>query len=442
MQLSRRTLFGGLAGTAVMGALTACGGGKQPGSTGSAAAGGSGTAASAWGLSGGVAQSTFQKSFDSWNAANAGKTINIQFMANDAYKEKIRTSVGSGNAPTLIYSWAGGTLAAYVAANQVVDLTSGTADLQKRLIPAVVDVGKVNDKVYAVPNNNTQPVLFYSNKDVLSKAGVDGVPTTYDGLLSAVDKMKSAGINIPIALAGASQWPELMWIEYLLDRQAGPELFKKIFAGDTSGWVDPGMEKAATMVQELVTAGAFGDKYGSVVADANADAALVYTGKSGLLLQGAWVLGTFTTDAPDFVKGGKLGYGPFPAITGGKGDPKNVYGNPANFWSISASASAEQQKAAMEYLNTAMFNAQYVDDLIAGGAVPVTTDAASKLGAAENGEFLTYCYNMAKDAPSFQLSWDQALSASVSQTLLTNLSQLFLKQITPAQFCSNMQAAK
>lgn len=133
MQLSRRTLFGGLAGTAVMGALTACGGGKQPGSTGSAAAGGSGTAASAWGLSGGVAQSTFQKSFDSWNAANAGKTINIQFMANDAYKEKIRTSVGSGNAPTLIYSWAGGTLAAYVAANQVVDLTSGTADLQKRL---------------------------------------------------------------------------------------------------------------------------------------------------------------------------------------------------------------------------------------------------------------------------------------------------------------------
>ena len=89
-----------------------------------------------------------------------------------------------------------------------------------------------------------------------------------------------------------------------------------------------------------------------------------------------------------------------------------------------------------------MFNAQYVDDLIAGGAVPVTTDAASKLGAAENGEFLTYCYNMAKDAPSFQLSWDQALSASVSQTLLTNLSQLFLKQITPAQFCSNMQAAK
>jgi raffinose/stachyose/melibiose transport system substrate-binding protein len=45
---------------------------------------------------------------------------------------------------------------------------------------------------------------------------------------------------------------------------------------------------------------------------------------------------------------------------------------------------------------------------------------------------------MAQNAPHFQLSWDQALAPAPAQALLTNLSQLFLKQITPQQFSANM----
>lgn len=437
-----RGLRAGVVAVTVVSALTltACGGGARPGGAdGGGAAGGSGF--SAWALTGGAEQA-FRDSFTEWNNANGDTKVSSEFFANDAYKEKIRTAVGSGNAPTLIYNWSGGTLKEYVQNEKVVDLTESTKVLQNRLLPSVLASGKVDGKVYAVPNNNAQPVVLFTNKDVMSKAGLSKAPTTFDELLSAVEKLKAAGVKTPIALAGQSVWPELMWLEYLADRVGGPELFGKIKAGDASAWSDPAMLKALDMISQLVKAGAFGDRYGSVTADSGADVALIHQNQAGMLLQGAWVYGSFLTDNPDFVKAGKLGYADFPSVSGGKGDENNIVGNPANFWSISANASEAQRTAALKYLNESLFNDTYVKSLIDGGNVPVTKDAESKLAESDQKDFLTFAYGMVKDAPNFELSWDQALTSSQSQTLLTNLSKLFLGQATPQQFAAAMKAAK
>ena len=60
------------------------------------------------------------------------------------------------------------------------------------------------------------------------------------------------------------------------------------------------------------------------------------------------------------------------------------------------------------------------------------------LSSAQNGEWLQYNYNIVQKAPHFQLSWDQALLPQPAQALLTNLDQLFLKQVTPQGFSTNM----
>lgn len=427
---TRAATVGAVATTAVL-LLSACGG-SEPGA--------SGGSASAWVLTGG-AEPTFRSSFEDWNKANADDEIKTEYFANDAYKEKIRTAVGSGNAPTLIFSWAGGALQDYVQNGDVVDLTSLTGDLQQRLVPSVLDTGTVDGKVYAVPNNNAQPIVLYYNRKVLADAGIDAAPDTFDGLLDAVAALKDAGVDTPIALAGQSQWPELMWIEYLADRVGGPDTFDAVLNGEPDAWSSPEMLEALGLIKQLVDAGAFGDKFGSVVADANADAALLHTGQAGMLLQGAWVYSSFLTDAPDFISGGDLGFAGFPAVEGGKGDPADIVGNPANFWSVSASASKAQQAAAVKYLNDALFDDDYVASLVKNGGVPVTTGAEAQLASSEQAPFLTFAYGMVKDAPSFQLSWDQALPASQGQALLSNLSQLFLGQQTPEQFADAMNAA-
>ncbi|WP_026923977.1 ABC transporter substrate-binding protein [Glycomyces arizonensis] len=424
----RRTLLALGASAPIVAAASACG--NEPG-------GPSGDGATAWGLTGG-AEEAMRASFEAWNADNPDNEITAEYFANDAYKEKIRTAVGSGNAPTLIFGWAGATLAEYVANDSVVDLTEDTAALMDRVLPSVAATGTIDDKVYAVPNNQSQPIVMYYNNDVLEAAGTQQ-PTTWSELLASIEALKGSDV-IPIALAGQSVWPELMWIEYLSDRVGGAECFNRVIAGEAGAWSHPDMLRAAQMITELVDAGAFGDSFASVVADAGADHALVSTNKAGMILQGSWIYPEFLTNAPDLVAKGGLLFSTFPVVEDGKGDPSSIVGNPANFWSVSADAAEEDQQTATDYLSEAIYDDEHIESLLSIGAVPPVVGIEDKIAAADNAEFLTLNYEMVRDAANFQLSWDQALPADQAQELLNNLSTLFLGEQTAEEFCAAMDA--
>ena len=363
MHPTRRTTLAGLGLTLpVLAGLSACGGGKKP--TGGA---GSPSSLSVWALTG-AKKDTYQASFDAWNEDHPDDSFAVEFFANDSYKEKIRTAIGSGNAPTLVFNWAGGTLDDYVANDSVIDLTGKVDDVLSRTIESINTVGEIDGKQYGVPNNDTQPVVLYYNTALFEEHSVTP-PTTWEELLTAVETFSAAGI-IPISLAGQSVWPELMYIQYLTDRIGGEEVFENIVAGEEDAWSDPAITEALEAIIELVEAGAFGNAFGSVAADAGADAALVHTGQAAMLLQGSWVYGTFKQDAPDFVAEGNLGFLNFPAKEDGSGDPANVVGNPANYWSISADADEDVQELAIQYLNDYNLNDDMVQSFLEMGAIP------------------------------------------------------------------------
>ncbi|MGP9537301.1 extracellular solute-binding protein [Brachybacterium sp. AOP43-C2-M15] len=433
MQPTRRTTLAGLGlSIPTLAALSACGGGAQP--TGGA---GSSSSLSVWALTG-AKQDTYQESFDSWDEDNPDNPFAVEFFANDSYKEKIRTSIGSGNAPTLVFNWAGGTLADYVASDAVVDLTGKVDDILGRSIESIGAIGEIDGAQYGVPNNDTQPVILYYNTALFEEHSVTP-PTTWDELLTAVETFSEAGIT-PISLAGQSVWPELMYIQYLTDRIGGEGVFQKVVDGEADAWSDPAITSALESIVELIDAGAFGSGFGSVSADAGADAALVHTGQAAMLLQGSWVYGTFKQDAPDFVAEGNLGFLNFPAADGGEGDPANVVGNPANYWSISADADEEIQELAIKYLNEYNLNEEMVDSFLEMGAIPAVEGLEDKFTGLDDEDFLSFAYDMVLSAPHFQLSWDQALAPAPAQELLTNLSRIFLKEIEPDEFVTNMNA--
>jgi raffinose/stachyose/melibiose transport system substrate-binding protein len=401
-----------------------------------AAFGGNAVAADAvtlWGLTGSDELSVVGPSVKEWNAAHPDSTIGVTFMASDAFKTKIRTAVGAGTAPTLIYGWAGGTLASYVAAKKVVDLTDDVASLKDKFLPAAFSQGVIGGRIYAVPMKPVEPVIFYYNKSVLDSAGV-AVPKTWDEVLAAVKTLRDKGVA-PFALAGSSKWPELMWEEYLVDRVAGPDAFADIMAGKPGSWSHPGILEANKMIQDLVKAGGFIDGFASVAANTGADVALLYTGKAAMLVQGSWVYTTFNKQAPDFVKS-SLGYGAFPAVTGGKGDPSNMAGNPSGYYSISVAASDSERKAALDYIKNGVFDAGYVSRMISNGQVPPIANAADEMSKAT--DFGRAAYSLTQNAKHFQMSWDQALPPAQATALLLNLDQLFNLQITPEQFSDNM----
>ncbi|MDX2757094.1 extracellular solute-binding protein [Streptomyces europaeiscabiei] len=415
--------------------LSACGSGGR--TTG----GSSGDGAMAWALTQG-SEATFRASAAEWNKEHPDSKINYQYFQNDPYKQKLRTAVGAGNGPVLFENWGGGGLRSYVDAGKVADLT---ADLDKnpewknRIFPSVLQSTTFDGKVYGVPVNGVQPVVLYFNKQLFAKAGAEP-PRTWDDLLALVKKFKAEGIA-PISMGGASKWPDLMWLEYLVDRVGGPETFANIAAGKKGAWSDPAVLRAVEMIKQLVDAGGFAKGFTSVSADTGQAEAQLYTGKAAMILQGSWAYGTMAAGSPKFVSEGNLGWSGFPAVEGGKGDASNIVGNTANFFSVSAQASAREKKTAVSCLKDGVYNDSYIDSLLKNGDVPPVKDLDAKLKTTKNADWTTYVYTLARDAKNFQLSWDQALTPELGNELLTRLDQLFLGEISPQQFCSQMDEA-
>lgn len=429
----RRTVL--TAGLAALfgGTLAGCGtSGPKSGSAG-------GDDASVWILSG-VTEQAFRNSFTSWNDRHPDQKFSVQAFANDPYKQKIRTAVGAGQAPTLVYGWGGGTLASYVQAGKVEDLSSLVADPQvkNRFIASVAANGQVGGKTYAVPNNGIKPVMFYYNKDLFTQIGAEP-PKTWDELLALVPEFKKAHIA-PITVAGQAKWPLLPWFSYLVDRIGGPGVLDDILAGKDKAWSHPAVTGANEKIQALVDAGGFVDDFASLTTDSGADVALLYTGKAAMTLGLPSAYQTVQQGDPKFLKDKKLGYFPFPTVGGGSGDPLDVVGNPSNYWSIAASASDDQKEAARAYIKGSLLNAAYIDDLLTEGNVPPAADLGKKIAASSDPDYFTAVYDMTTKAKNFALSLDQALSPKAGDAVLTNLQQIFLKEITPKEFAAHMNA--
>ncbi|NHA66473.1 extracellular solute-binding protein [Phycicoccus sp. CMS6Z-2] len=433
------------AGLPLIGGLAACGssgpGTSASGSASGGSGGGNGTGASFWTLSGKPQEDIRQQAVDAFNKANPDTPIKITLFQNDAYKQKVKTALGAGQAPTILWGWGGGGLKSWVDAGQVDDLTDFFAEnsaLKDKIFPSSFGAATVDDKVYALPCETVTPIVLFYNKKVLEKVGVQP-PQSWQEILDIVPKINAAGVA-PFSLGGQSRWTNMMWLEFLYDRIGGPEVFQAVFDGEKDAWSNPDSIQALTEMQKLIKMNGFVKGFASITADSNADQALLYTGKAAMMLHGAWTYGGMKNDGGDFVSGGNLGYMNFPAYDGGKGDPSDSVGNPAQYLSISSKASEEEKASAKKFLAESQFTDEILQAWIDSGNIPVAQGSDSLIGSGEDADWLKFQYDTAANAKSFAQSWDQALPPTQAEVLLDNIAKLFQLSISPQQFASNLNA--
>ncbi|WP_406313308.1 extracellular solute-binding protein [Streptosporangium sp. NBC_01639] len=439
---SRRTFLSLSLGIPLGAALAACGtSGPTPAGGGGGAGGSGGSKATYWYLSVQPQEGVRARAVERFNKANPNGQITGTALQNDAYKTKIKTAIGAGQAPTIIWGWGGGTLRTYVQAGQVEDLTSWfdqNPAVKDRLFPSSFGAATIDGKIYAMPAETMQPIVLYYNKKIFDKVGVQP-PESWGDIMALVPKFNAAGVA-PFSLGGQSRWTNMMWLEFLFDRIGGPEVFQAVFDAKKDAWSHPAALEALTKLQDLVKADGFIKGFSSITADSNADQALLYTGKAAMMLHGGWTYGSMSTDGGDFVSGGHLGYMNFPPVEGGKGDPSNTVGNPGQYLSISSKATAEQKEIAKKFFATAVLNDEDVKEWAGTGAVPIVNGSDSAFAGSKDADFLKFVYGVASNAKSFAQSWDQALSPTAAEVLLDNIAKLFQLSITPQQFVSNMNA--
>jgi ABC-type glycerol-3-phosphate transport system substrate-binding protein len=408
------------------------------GSTTTAAAGGATATITAWIVDGGNSTNgVFDSAIKSFEASHPGDKVEATYVNNSSFKQKIQLAMGAGNPPTIFFTWGGGPLQSYINAGDVYGL--GNPSWAQQFLPSSLGAVTYKGQLWGVPEQGTQPVFFYYNKSVLSKAGISSFPTTWNDLLADVATLKKAGVY-PIALGNQSGWEGLMYLEYLTDRIGGPGVFKSIESGGS--WNNPAIISALTMIQQLVKAGAFQPGYNSQDFSTNGPDTLVATGKAAMQLMGDWDLSSLLNVSKSFVSTSTLGQGAFPSVPNGTGDPKDLAGNTTSYAAIANKATAAQKAVAESFLSSQMTSSSYAQALVGIGQVPVVTGSSQYLASSSIAPYLQDIYNDVRSAPSFQYSWDQSLPPAEVQPMLTNLEQVFEMTETPQAFVSALDAVK
>ncbi|MDR0416845.1 MAG: extracellular solute-binding protein [Propionibacteriaceae bacterium] len=357
--------------------------------------------------------------------------LELQLQTNQGYLDKVRSAMNGNGRPGVWQNWGAGNIKDYLEADLVVDLQGAfdaDPNLKAAFMPAVLEPAAKDGKYYGIPVSGTQPVLLFYNKTIFAEHGLNP-PETFDDLLAAVEVLKAEGI-IPIALSGQQTWTIQMYWQWLVDRVGGPEVFQRVANGDwQGGWSDPAVLRATEMIYQLVEVGAFGDNYASVSYGAGGTETLMTEGRAAMYLMGSWAYGSMKSTAPGFVAD-DLGYINPPAVTGGKGDPGNVAGNPTTYLSISVSANQETANAFL----SEMYSDAYIRSIVAQGEVPVTNNADKYINEAADPEFFEFQLNLVKSAKAFQQSWDTAIGDDAMTPVKAEMQRLILKQIDPQGF--------
>ncbi len=174
-----------------------------------------------------------QRYEDAWKPFEDCTGIDIVYEGSDQFEAQLPTRIAGGNAPDLAWIPQPGLLAKLVQAGGPVAAPQSVADnVDKYFNPAWKAYGTVDGTFYAAPNSsNMKSFVWYSPK-VFAEKGYT-VPTTWDELFALSDQMVADGIKPwcgGIESGGATGWPATDWLEQIVLRQFGGDVYDQWIA--------------------------------------------------------------------------------------------------------------------------------------------------------------------------------------------------------------------
>jgi raffinose/stachyose/melibiose transport system substrate-binding protein len=319
-------------------------------------------------------------------------TVKLQGIQNEDFDGKLQTALNSSSAPDVFMQRGGGKMKDMVDAGQLQTLSLDSAT--KKAAGAALQANTIDGKIYAVPMT-VQPEGIYYSKDLFAKAGITKAPTTMDELDADVAKLKTTGVA-PIAVGAKDAWPAAHWYYNFAIRECSQDTISKV--AKTLKFTDPCWTKAGEDVAALLKTEPFQEGFLTTPGQtgAGSSAGLLANHKAAMELMGAWEPGTLAGLTPDQKPLPDLGWFPFPAVAGGKGDPSALMGNVSGGMSLSKNAPKEGQDF-LEFLLTTDQQKAYAK---AFDTIPVNKNAQSVVTESYNVSSLQ-AYNKAAYAVDF-----------------------------------------
>jgi len=318
----------------VMLVLTACpagetedggGGGSSPG-TGGGGEGeeGDGTI-SVTSLWGGAEGDAFQAVLDAFEAET--DIVAEYESVRDDYAGVLSTRAAGGDAPDVAIMPGIGFMQSFASDGLLIpleDLGIARADLEDRYAPGILDIGTVDDVLYApmVKLNSKSTVWYHPSS--FEELELE-IPTTYDDMVALGDAYDG-----PAWACGCGDtWNLTDWFETIYIRQHGVEMYDQLFGGElpfTDQSVKDSITEMTRILNEENLVGGIDGALGTVFTDAIAQT-FSADNDAWLFYEGGFVGGIATGQTnPDLVIGEDIDFFDFPAIGDG-GTPITIGGD-------------------------------------------------------------------------------------------------------------------
>ncbi len=376
----------------------------------------------------------FRPLYDGFLAANPNVTIDEESISNADTATKLQTLAAADELPD-IFVLKGQMAQSFVENGKVYPLDAflqADPEWQANFKEGVFSNFTIDNQVYGIPFQVTNTCVFY-NTELFAQAGIAEFPTTWEGLLEAVDKLKAINV-VPIALGNKEKWnAESVILSTLANRSTGSDWYQSIRDKSGAKFTDPEFVTALTALSDLAKAGAFNTDVNSI--DGAQQRQMYMNGKAAITIDGTWAVSDFDNNCPEEVKS-VTEIAALPTVDGGKGDPAAITGGAGWAYAVNANIAPEKLEAA-KALIIALTGQEYATLAVQAGTLTAAQPGdyqqdTSKVIATKFDDF-------AAGRPFIPV-YDHQINSGIIEVMNSGLQELLIDAVTPQELAERIQA--
>lgn len=355
----------------------------------------------------------------------------IEVVSSDNLKQKVATLAASNDLPDVFAYDAGTPLIELINAGLVLDVGAKLEELgiSDRVDPSAVDflTGLAGtDTLYDLPLGQNIEGFWY-NKALFEQAGIETVPTTWDEMIEAADKLLEAGIQ-PFAVGASEQWPATRIMNAYVIRKLGTDAMDKAYKGEIK-YTDEGIVEGAAMLQEMTEKGYFGE--GATTVDQNTAAEMVMAGEAAMIYNGSWYVSQLQADTNPAGEDG-IGFFNIPTVEGGVGTNTEYC---MNCGTILALSNDKYDSVTEGWLKYFVENAGEWAIENQGTLRGFTIDEYPE----DLGSYSKLVLEEIEKATGSATWWEAAMDSKLSQVAQENVQSLMNGDMTPEEYAQSLQ---
>ena len=370
-------------------------------------------------------KSFMDKVVANYEKANPNIKIDMQSVANDPYKEKIKVVLGTNDAPDVFFSWSGEFMYKFARENKMLDLTSELSKdgWRDSLMESQLKPFELNGKTYELPFRVDAKVSFYNTK-VFQDAGVS-VPNTWDEFIKVCETLKSKGIT-PISYGNQAPWASSHYMGTLNQKMVAEDVRTKDYAAATGEFTDPGYVAAFKKYQQLIP---FFNANPNAITHQQARQNWM-NGKAAMIYVETAEIGEIQKAQPADLKWDMF---KFPVIPDGKGDQNKLTGAPEGFV---VSANTKHPKEAIDFVKYLCGKEVGLQEVKDTGII----NGMKGLYNSSNADpMVVKAANLINEAKDIVYWLDTDLNSKLVDAYLSETQKLTNKDTTPEKFMEKIK---